>query len=147
MKRRITSTLKAQCNAIAERFAALTQVAYDGVLIYHAGVILDATPGAAALFGRAPQELDHCAVEKLVAFECHPVLKHLGSTVRRTCPAMAVRGDGSRLPIELSVQASLTLNGRQLQVIALRDASSDDLGFYRTDQVLARSRNVAVAHN
>lgn len=141
MKRRSNTSLDQRFRAIAERFASLTQVAYDGVLIYDSGVILDATPGAAALFGRAPRELDQCAVDELVDLRSQSVLRqHLGSILRKTCPAIAVRCDGSKLPIEMSVQASFTMNGRRVQVVALRDASGDDRESYLTDQALARRK-------
>src|SRR3954469_8956508 len=139
MKRRPTSTFDPRFQMIAERFASLTQLAYDGVLIYDSGVVLDATPGAAALFGRAAREMDHCAVTDLVDMErCSALIRHLESAVRKACPAVALRGDGSRLLIEMSVQASLTIHGRRVQVIALRDASGDDQRQYLTDQIVRR---------
>jgi hypothetical protein len=145
MKRRTTTPLEARFTEIAERFAALTQVAYDGVLIYHAGLILNATSGAAALFGRAPQDLTQCHVDDLVTSESGPVLLEGPGTSR---PVMALRGDGSRLPIEMSVQANLTFQGRRVQVVALRDASADDDGCYLTDREIARRRRFeSVARN
>jgi PAS domain S-box-containing protein len=148
MKRRPTLTFDPRFQLIAERFASLTQVAYDGVLIYHSGVILDATPGAAALFGRAPQELDQRAVADLIDSESKSTLiRHLESAVRTACPAVALRGDGSKLPIEMSVQASLTVNGRRVQVVALRDASSDDQQQYLTDLTFRRRPSLGAEPN
>jgi PAS domain-containing protein len=114
-------------NTLAEQFAALSASAYDGVLVYDAGVVVDATPGAAALFGRTTRELDQCPAADLFTSESRRVLEqHLGSAVRGACLAMALHSDGTHVPIEAIVQAHLTLNGRRVQVVALRGAVCDE---------------------
>jgi PAS domain S-box-containing protein len=141
MKRRTISLVESLFSAIAERFAALTQVAYDGVFIYEAGKILNATRGAAALFGRDPHELHDCHVDDLVVTESRPILRqHLAAVNRTSCPAMAVRCDGTTLPIEVTVQANLTLHGRNVKVISLRDATRDEERDYLSDRSVARRR-------
>lgn len=112
---------------LAEKFAALSAAVYNGVFIYDSGVVVDATKGAAALFGRTRRELDRVPASELFTDETrHTLTQHLGSLVHGSCPAMALKTDGTRVPVLATVQAHLTLNGRRLQVVALRDTTSDD---------------------
>ena len=136
MKNRCTRP-RVSDDSVVERFAALIQVAYDGVLLYDAGMVLNATPGAAALFGRVPDDVYHRPVLELVTEESgQTVIQRLAA--RSSCPALALREDGTHIPIEMSVQANVTLNGRPVQVVALRDASRDELFPYVTDRGIAR---------
>jgi PAS domain S-box-containing protein len=131
-------------DSLAERFAELTQAAFDGVFIYHAGYILNATPGAAAVFGVSHADLECRGVSDFVARESEPVLlQHLDSVVRGSCPAIAMRADGTTLPVEMCVQATVTVNGHRVQVVALRDTTRDEAQPHLTDRDIARSKRVA----
>jgi hypothetical protein len=122
----------------------LSANAFDGVMIYDAGFILNATTGIAQLFQRAPFELQRCRVSELIARESRPLLlQHLRSIVRTCCPAMGVRPDGTRFPIEITVQASLIWNGRRVKVVALRDASEDEAAIHLTDRGIERKKSSA----
>lgn len=133
-------------NALADQFASLSAAAYDGVLIYDSGVVLKATPGAAALFGRTSNELDKCPASNLFTQESSALLmQHLGAVLRGSCPAMAVRSDGSQVPVEATVQASLTFNGRRVQVVALRNVTSEEAMEHLTDRSVARKKVLPLA--
>jgi hypothetical protein len=144
MKTHGSASSPSRLNTLAEKFAKLSARNFDGVLLYDSGFVLNATTGVAQLFQRAPTELERCRVSELIARESRPMLlQHLRSVVRTSCPAMGVRADGTRFPIEVKVQAILTLNGRRVQVLALRDATGDESAHHLTDGELQRKKNCA----
>jgi hypothetical protein len=133
---------------VAERFARLSSAVFNGVLIYDAGMVLNGTRGAAELLGRSERELQRCRVRELVTQASRVTIEQqLGSLERASCPAMARRADGSTVPIEFSVQASVTIAGRRVHVIALRDASRDETKPHLTDKTIARKKSAAPLHH
>jgi len=133
---------------VAEQFARLSAAVFDGVLIYDAGIVLDATPGAAQLLGRSSRELHCCRVNDLVTTASRvKIEQQLGSLEHVRCAAIAQRADGSTLPIELSVEASVTIAGRRVQVVALRDASLDEESPHLTDRTISRKKALHAARN
>lgn len=133
---------------VAERFAQLGSAVLDGVLIYEAGVVLDATRGAAQLLGRSAREMQCCCVHELITQNSRVAIEQqLGSLDRVRCPVMALRADGSMLPVELSVEASVTIGGRRVQVVGLRDASRDEAEPHLTDRSLGRKKSAAALNS
>lgn len=114
---------------------------FDGFLIYDAGFVLNATTGVAQLFQRTPRDLQRCRVSELIAQESQPVLlQHLQALAPSCCPAMGVRADGTQFPLEVTVQASLVVNGRQVKVVALRDVTHEEESQHLTDRDIARRK-------
>jgi hypothetical protein len=127
--------------SVVERFAKLRCHSFDGFLLYDAGFVLNATTGVARLFQRTPSDLQRCRVSDLITRESRPLLlQHLRSVVRSSCPAMGVRADGSRFPLELTVQGSLIFNGRRLKVVALRDVTRDEEAAHLSDRTITRRK-------
>ena len=129
MKKRLTETPATVLAPLVEQIARLTGSGFDGVFIHDAGTIVNVTRDAAALFGCADDELRRRRLSDFIARESRPaLLDHLCATGFGSCPAVGVRKDGTSFPVEVTVKANLTLNGRRLQVLALRDLSRDDAG-------------------
>jgi PAS domain S-box-containing protein len=147
MKTRSERTLP-EMRRVAERFAQLGSAILDGVLIYEAGVVLNATRGAAQLLGRSETEMQCRRVHELVTQNSRVAIEQqLGSLERVKCPAMALRADGSMLPVELSVEASVTIGGRRVQVVGLRDVSRDEAEPHLTDRSLGRRKSAAALNS
>jgi len=83
-------------------------------------VVIDANRAAAELFGRAMRELNHCRISELLAEEsCRTLMRQIHSRSQMPCPITVVRKDGSSVPLEISVKATLTCEGRRIEILAL----------------------------
>ncbi len=92
----------------------------EGALIHEAGVVLDANRAAADLFGRAMKELNYCHISELLAAEsCRMLMRQIHLRSQMPCPITILRKDGSSLPLEISIKATLTCEGRRLDILVL----------------------------
>ena len=145
MKKRLTRKPLTVNSFLVEQLAHLTGTGFDGVFLHDSGTIVNVTRNAAALFGCADKELHRRPVSEMFAKESQPiVLQHLRTAGFDPCPATGVRKDGTNFPLEVTVKANLTVNGRRLQVLALRDLSREESADRWTDPGISRSRPAAV---
>ena len=106
-----------------EQTRRLMDATIEGLFIHDAGVVLDGNRAAAELFGRAVKELARCRISELIAEESRRVLmRQIDSRSLAPCPITALRKDGSSVPLEVSVKATLTCNGRRLEVMAVNQS-------------------------
>ena len=103
-----------------EQTRRLMDATFEGLFIHDSGVVLDANRAAADLFGRAVTELARCRISELIAEEsCRVLMRQIHSRSTIPCPVTAMRKDGTSVPLQVSVKATLTCNGRRLQVLAV----------------------------
>ena len=103
-----------------EQMRRLMDATFEGVFIHDSGVVLDANRAAADLFGRAVGELNRCCISELIAEEsCRILMRQIHARSNRPCPITAMRKDGTNFPLEIVVKATLTCNGRRLEVLAV----------------------------
>ena len=121
-----------------EQMVRLTEATLEGIFIHDAGLIVNANRRAASLLGRPTRELNSCRVLDLVSEESRPMLRQqMNSFSNQPCTITVLRKDGSSFEVEITVKATLTCNGRRVQVLALRDCRN---GGFLTDQSINRSR-------
>jgi PAS domain S-box-containing protein len=105
---------------VVEQTRRLMDATWEGMFIHDSGVVLDGNRAAAQLFGRRVKELSRCRITDLVAEESRPMLaQQLSARPNFPCPITGVRKDGSSVPLEVTVKAVLTCNGRRLEVLAV----------------------------
>lgn len=103
-----------------EQIRRLMDATFGGMFIHDSGVVLDANRAAADLFGRAVKELNHCRISELIAEEsCRALMRQILSRSSAPCPVNAVRKDGKNVPLEITIKAVLTCQGRRLEVLAV----------------------------
>jgi len=103
----------------------LMDATFEGAVLHDSGVVLDANRAAAELFGRAVRELNCCRISELLREEsCRLLMRQIHSRRNEPCPITAVRKDGSSVPLEITVKATLTCQGRQLEVLAVSEMVS-----------------------
>jgi PAS domain S-box-containing protein len=106
-----------------ERTRRLMDATFEALFIHDDGVVLDANRAAAELFGRAVKELARCRISELIAEEsCRVLMRQIHSRNTGPCPVTALRKDGSSVPLEVSVKATLTCNGRRVEVLAVNQS-------------------------
>ena len=106
-----------------EQTRRLMDATFEGLFIHDAGVVLDGNRAAAELFGRAVKELARCRISELIAEEsCRALMRQIDSRSSVPCPITALHKDGSNVPLEVSVKATLTCNGRRVEVLAVNQA-------------------------
>ncbi|NVM57805.1 MAG: response regulator [Desulfobacterales bacterium] len=96
---------------------------FDGVAIHDEGVILEANPGLADIFGYPASELMGMSVLDLVAQESRdPVKQKVSSGSEQPYELICLRKDGTTFYGEL-VAKEYTYEGRKVQLTAIRDVS------------------------
>jgi PAS domain S-box-containing protein len=105
-----------------DRFRRLTSMAMEGVLIHDYGVILDANPSLARIFG---YELSEVLGRNVLEFVPEPeqrdlVRDHMRSDVGGPYEISARRRDGSRIAVEI-IARSAPYQGRNVRVASVRD--------------------------
>ncbi len=107
-----------------ERFRSLSEAAFEGIMIHDQGVILNANQAFADLFGyHSPEDL--IGKDGLDALTFAPesrelIRGNLSSGLTEPLEIMVMRPDGSMFPAETQGR-DITINGRKLRVIAMRD--------------------------
>jgi PAS domain S-box-containing protein len=105
-----------------EQTRRLMDATFEGMFIHDSGVVLNANRVAAELFGRAVRELSSCRMSELIAEEsCRTLMRQIHARSNQPCPINAVRKDGSSVPLEITVKAVFTCNGRRLEVLTVTE--------------------------
>jgi PAS domain S-box-containing protein len=121
-----------------KQMVRLTEATLEGIFVHDAGLIVNVNRRAASLLGRPTRELNSCRVLDLVSEECRPMLRRqMDSFSNEPRTITVLRKDGSSFEVEITVKATLTCNGRRIQILALRDCRN---GAFVTDQSIKRSR-------
>ena len=106
------------------RFSQLAEVTFEGIAISAGGIRLDCNPQLAQLFG---YELDEMIGRPLMEFLTRESRKLAARNVRNnggmTRELVGLRKDGSTFPLEAHARMK-TVQGRKMQVAALRDLSA-----------------------
>ena len=108
----------------AQRYRALTESTFDGVVITEHGMIVEANPGFAALFGATTEALLHTRFLDLVEPAARATVQarmESGAPQSYSFPARA--RDDRRLEVEALTRASVA-EGRQVLLTALRDQTA-----------------------
>src|SRR3954452_2136667 len=105
-----------------DQMRRLMEATFEGAVLHDSGVVLDANRPAAELFGRAVTELNRCRISELLREEsCRLLMRQIHSRRNDPCPITAVRKDGSRVPLEITVKATVTCQGRHLEVLTVSE--------------------------
>ena len=105
--------------ASEERFLRFTDL--EGMAVHDRGVILDANPMLARMFGyELPEILGRNVLDFIAAESRDPVMARLLSDDERPYEAIGVTRDGRRLPLELSGKA-VAYQARKVGVVIARD--------------------------
>ena len=105
-----------------EQTRRLMDATFEGMFIHDSGVVLNANRVAAGLFGRAVRELSYCRISELIAEEsCRTLMRQIHARSNQPCPITAMRKDGSSVPLEITVKAVFTCNGRRLEVLTVTE--------------------------
>jgi PAS domain S-box-containing protein len=105
-----------------EQTRRLMDATFEGMFIHDAGVVLDANRAAADLFGRAVKELSQCRISELIAEEsCRVLMRQIHARTSQPCPITGLLKDGRNVPLEITVKAVLTCDGRRLEVLAVSE--------------------------
>jgi PAS domain S-box-containing protein len=104
-----------------ERFARLSEAAYEGIGISENGVILDTNRQLAEMLGYTPAEIIGKNVIEFVAPESRAVVtEHMRANAEEAYEQVILRRDGTRISVE-SRARTLSLEGRVVRVSAIRD--------------------------
>jgi PAS domain S-box-containing protein len=104
-----------------DQMRRLMEATFEGAILHASGVILDANRAAAALFGRAVPELNRCPISELLREQsCRVLMRQIHARSNAPCPVTGVRKDGSCVTVELTVKATLTCEGRRVEVLTVR---------------------------
>ncbi len=105
------------------RFRTLASVAFEGVAIHDAGVIVDVNRAAVEMSGYTANELTGMNVLELTAPEDRArILEKMRTNSAAPYEARARRKDGSTFPVEV-LGRTVSYEGRTVRVAALRDVS------------------------
>jgi PAS domain S-box-containing protein len=115
-----------------DQMRRLMDATFEGVFIHDSGVVLDANRAAAALFGRAVGELNRCCISELIAEEsCRLLMRQIHARREGPCAITARRKDGAEVPLEIVIKATLTCNGRRLEILAVSQSTRPDSHLFR----------------
>lgn len=104
-----------------ERYRTLLETSYEGICIIAEGIILDANPGFARMFGYQLNEMLGIPLIDLMPYEIQiNLLEKIQSQKIHPSRAPVYRKDGSRFHIE-AISRMQTYLGQPAQVIAIRD--------------------------
>jgi PAS domain S-box-containing protein len=103
-----------------EQMRRLMDGTFEGLFIHDSGVVLDANRAAAAMFGRAVGELNRCRISELIAEEsCQILMRQIHARSNLPCPVTARHKNGTDIPLEIVIKATLTCDGRRLEILAV----------------------------
>ena len=104
-----------------ERFARLSEAAYEGIGISENGIILDSNRQLAEMLGYTAAELIGKSVIEFIAPESRAVVaEKMRSNAQEPYEQLIVRRDGTKIAVE-SRARTLSLEGRVVRVTAIRD--------------------------
>ena len=108
------------------RCRLLSEATFEGVVITSDGVIQDANPQVAAMFGYSPDEMVGMNAMDIVALDSRPILLDRISNGRTELLAWTgLRKDGSRFPVESRARIVEHPDGSLLRVGVVRDMTED----------------------
>ncbi len=93
-----------------ERYRSLLETAFEGLIVAEGGVVVEANPGAARLFGRAEDAIVGGPLSDLVGDD-----------------GRGKRADGATFPVEM-VTREASQSGHAVRIIAIRDVSEREQG-------------------
>ena len=110
-----------------ERFKALSDASYGGIIIHEQGLILECNQGLSDLTGFTHQELIGMNGLELITAETLPtVVSNIRSGYDRSYEVEGLRKDGSRYPLAIRGK-NVTYQGREVRVIEFRDITARKL--------------------
>ena len=123
-----------------ERFRSLADASVEGILIHDGGVVIDANPAIARMFGYEVSELIGRNVLQLIAApESLPtLLEQMRKRSTEAYEVVGIRRDGSRLDVEISAR-EIMYNGARARVAAVRDITE-------RKRLADQERRLAVEH-
>jgi PAS domain S-box-containing protein len=129
-----------------ERFHRLTIATMEGIIIHDYGVILDANPSLARIFGyELPDVIGRNVLEFVPEQEDRElVLQHIRSDSEEPYEVTACRRDGSRIAVEV-IGRSTPYQGRSVRVASVRDITDRKQLEARTHQLVREQTARALA--
>jgi two-component system sensor histidine kinase/response regulator len=104
-----------------QQMRQLMEATLEGAILHQSGLVLDANRAAAALFGRAMPEMNRCPISELLREQsCRTLMRQIHARSSVPCPITAIRKDGSAMPLEVTVKATLTCGGGRVEVLTFR---------------------------
>jgi PAS domain S-box-containing protein len=105
------------------RFKALSEASFEGIIISENGICIEANQAAVELFGYSREELIGLDVMSFTAPEAREIVKsQMMSGSKDSYEAVALRQDGSRVPVEIQGR-SFIYQDREVRAAAIRDLS------------------------
>ena len=113
--------VEAELRESQERFQRLAEVTQEGILLHENPRVVDINPALSALLGYTREEMIGKSGFDFLATESHEMaLGHMRAGSMEPYEAVAVRKDGSRVPIELQGR-NFHYKGKDLRVMSVRD--------------------------
>lgn len=104
-----------------DRFQALSQTCFEGIVMHEHGKVLEANQKVADILGCDLSEILHHNALQFIAPECQElVLTYMQSGYEKAYEAIGIRKDGSRFFGELEAKVT-SYQGRLVRVVAVRD--------------------------
>ncbi len=126
-----------------ERFKALSDATFGGIVIHDKGLILDCNKGLSDLTGFSQDELIGMNGLELIAPESlDTVLANIRSGYEQTYEVTGLRKDGSRYPLAIRGK-NIIYKGRTARVIEFRDITERK----KVENALAQARDAAESAN
>lgn len=121
-----------------DRLAKFMQASAEGILFHQDGVIMDANPSACDLMGCTLQDLlGRNTLEFIAPDQVQKTSEVLTFESEASCESVLLRGDGTRIPVELIVR-SMIRNGERVRMTIARDIR---------DRLAAQARIHRLAHH
>ncbi|HVW26987.1 MAG TPA: PAS domain S-box protein [Polyangiaceae bacterium] len=103
------------------RLRGLVEATFEGIAVTHAGKILDANDQLASMYGKKREEIIGHDVMELIAPESMELVRtRMRERDDRAYEHVALRGDGSRFPVEVRGRHAV-IQGTPVRVTAIRD--------------------------
>ncbi|HEX7926959.1 MAG TPA: PAS domain S-box protein, partial [bacterium] len=123
---RRTVALEAQCTrleSLAARYKELWHGAFEGVVIHDKGVVIDANPAYAKLFGLTVAEMLGSSVYDHLDPRVHrPARARIRRNATYRAQIIGKHKDGSLIPMEYHARP-IEVDGRKVRIVAVRDIS------------------------
>jgi PAS domain S-box-containing protein len=104
-----------------ERFRRFTEASFEGVCVHADGILLDASPNYARMFGYKLEEMIGRYVLEWTAPESHEIsLQHIKEDRSSPFESIGLRKDGSRFVMEIRGRET-RYHGRPARIAAIRD--------------------------